>query len=699
MSLPKKYRPRRFADVVGQDLTVRYLSKLITRGQIGEHLLFYGSVGSGKTTLARLYAKALNCRNPDPNDGSPCDACDRCDAFEDIWRTSFREIDSPNLPTGEAFREFVESVAKPPGGDDKWRVLFFDEVQALPSRRDFPALLKRIEDAPSTVIYCFATTDIDQIPEAILSRFIQFEIKPLQAAKAIEYLGGIAAEEGIAANSEGLALLCALGRLQPRDMLQYLDGLRVFGVSRDTVRDRFGLDGPTWLILYFQALADGNMAELTRVWLEWNERAEEKLRLILLFLLSIYYVDLLHLDVVVDPIVASIRPYEREPILRAVRSRVEGVGRNLNTYWMSLIDFWSHVSHDYDEALTNLRFALFHELVCQNQTATSEAAKKPVMIDDLQSQNGQMEANQRPSVSRPPKRVVRVNDPEYLSYEDVRVFFNTASISAQAYRLYFNVRITFWSEAFGATTEKASTNLISQFAKELATWVRTKSKGPCCRCTVLESDNVRGHCSRTIVHVPDQLLVAFDSWIRGWNRKERQGPFSDDVIKIEKPKYSATSQRRRMNYHYQSVRWLCGGVYKWEDDYDLSGQLKPLAELLGIEKHFLKSAGNIGKHRRQTFSDELLPGTITELSEYGMGFLSPFDDRAWDRLYDGWEFDEHESRKEGKAKHLDELAVLRAQYASDPVKLRVEEEFLFRRWEDPRDRPRKWRTWWGSPVV
>ena len=367
--LALKYRPRLFDEVKGQDYAKRLLSQLIVNGKSCANILLHGSIGSGKTSLIRIYAKALNCEKPS-SQGEPCLGCTFCKQIEKGDESSYAELDTPRFRKVNEFKAEVDRLLGLDMKPNQRRVIFFDEAHTLSLYRDsFDYLLKKVEEPPEGIAFCFATTAIDRISAALRSRVISSETKPLTHELSIEFLGPIATEVGLAFTPEALSLLAGLGEHQPRNMLQALDQMRLVSndaeITRERVAQIFGVDYIDRLIDYFDALGSGVLQMQVESFFAWPDPVRKKVRLIQLLLIAIYYQDLSFVKVSVESVIASIRRPERDRILEAFRRRLPDV--DLKAFWEDLLNVWPVITSDLsDEAL--------HAAVLRLQTQANRSA-------------------------------------------------------------------------------------------------------------------------------------------------------------------------------------------------------------------------------------------------------------------------------------------------------------------------------------
>jgi len=253
--LARKWRPQNFSSLVGQESIVTALRNALQEGRIAQAYLFSGIRGVGKTTAARVLAKALNCER-----GPAADPCNECTSCIEITRGSdldVIEVDAATYSKVEQVRELTESLKYGPARD-RYKVVVLDEIHRL-SRQAFDALLKIVEEPPRHLVFIFATTEIDAVPATILSRCQEFNFRRVPSHQLAAYLRTITEAEGIQASDTALRLIARAGEGSVRDSVALLDQLATFGsgsiADEDTVRLLGGLD-----TALFQTLLAGILA-------------------------------------------------------------------------------------------------------------------------------------------------------------------------------------------------------------------------------------------------------------------------------------------------------------------------------------------------------------------------------------------------------------------------------------------------------
>jgi DNA polymerase-3 subunit gamma/tau len=243
--LARKYRPQTFAELIGQDAMVTTLANAIERGRIAHAFLLTGVRGVGKTSTARLIAKALNCIGPDGQGGptiTPCNVCEPCRAISEGRHIDVIEMDAASHTSVDDIREIIEAV-RYASVSARYKIYIIDEVHML-SKSAFNALLKTLEEPPEHVKFLFATTEVNKVPVTVLSRCQRFDLRRIQAEKLAAHFGEVSKAEGVEVEPEALGMIARAAEGSARDGLSILDQAIAHGagtVTADQVRDMLGL--------------------------------------------------------------------------------------------------------------------------------------------------------------------------------------------------------------------------------------------------------------------------------------------------------------------------------------------------------------------------------------------------------------------------------------------------------------------------
>jgi DNA polymerase III subunit gamma/tau len=264
--LARKYRPMRFEDLVGQEPMVRTLANSFAAGRIHQAYLLTGVRGVGKTTTARILARAFNYSLPGRIDQPSIDMPDlgvHCQAIMESRHVDVIEMDAASHTGIDDVREIIENARYRPVSA-RTKVYIIDEVHML-SKQAFNGLLKTLEEPPEHVKFLFATTEVEKVPITVRSRCIRFDLRRIESGPMIAHLGKICAAEGVAAEPEALALIARVAEGSVRDALSLLDQAIAHGghdgVAAQAVRDMLGLSDRGEVVALFERAMKGEIAE------------------------------------------------------------------------------------------------------------------------------------------------------------------------------------------------------------------------------------------------------------------------------------------------------------------------------------------------------------------------------------------------------------------------------------------------------
>ena len=260
--LARKYRPKTFTEMVGQEHVVQALTNALTTQRLHHAYLFTGTRGVGKTTVSRVLAKSLNCQGADGQGGitaEPCGVCQACSDIDAGRFVDYTELDAAsNRGVDEVQSLLEQAVYKPVQG--RFKVFMIDEVHML-TNTAFNAMLKTLEEPPEYLKFVLATTDPQKVPVTVLSRCLQFNLRPMAPETVLEHLGHVLQQENIAAEPQALRLLARAARGSMRDALSLTDQAIAFGggqLQETAVRQMLGSADRTHVFRLIEALAQGD---------------------------------------------------------------------------------------------------------------------------------------------------------------------------------------------------------------------------------------------------------------------------------------------------------------------------------------------------------------------------------------------------------------------------------------------------------
>lgn len=272
----RKYRPQTFEDVVGQESVVTALRNAVVEDRLGHAYLFVGPRGVGKTSIARILAKAINC--PKSKDGRPCNACPTCEAVSVGGDIDVIEFDAASNTHLEDIQEkILDSVQYRPIRA-KFKIYIVDEVHMI-SKHAFNALLKTLEEPPSHVKFIFATTEAHKIPETIISRCQRYDFKAITGDDIVRRLGRICEQEKVKVEAGALEYVARLATGGMRDAQSLLDQAIAFtggeALSRQALHDIFGTVESSFLAALFEGVLDKRYAEVFQAVADLQRRGKD----------------------------------------------------------------------------------------------------------------------------------------------------------------------------------------------------------------------------------------------------------------------------------------------------------------------------------------------------------------------------------------------------------------------------------------
>ncbi|MEX8193259.1 DNA polymerase III subunit gamma/tau [Comamonas guangdongensis] len=260
--LARKYRPHTFSEMVGQEHVVQALTNALTQQRLHHAYLFTGTRGVGKTTVSRILAKSLNCQGPDGQGGitaTPCGVCAACTEIDSGRFPDYTELDAAsNRGVDEVQSLLEQAVYKPVQG--RFKVFMIDEVHML-TNTAFNAMLKTLEEPPEYLKFVLATTDPQKVPVTVLSRCLQFNLRPMAPETVLEHLTQVLAKEAVPAEPQALRLLARAARGSMRDALSLTDQAIAFGsgqLQEAGVRQMLGSVDRSHVFRLIEALAQGD---------------------------------------------------------------------------------------------------------------------------------------------------------------------------------------------------------------------------------------------------------------------------------------------------------------------------------------------------------------------------------------------------------------------------------------------------------
>ncbi len=545
--LADRYRPTRFEEVVGQERTVKILSALVLANRRAEDLLLFGSVGSGKTSLVRIYGWALNCLEPNPANGSPCGTCLECARSDDESKQKlFVEYNVPLRPGSAQLQQFLDVWLRAAVPAGRRLVLFFDEAHAFtPEASDL--LLKFVEDHADNLVFCFATTEPERLRPALRSRLMQLEVRALTVAEATRLLTSICHKEGFSIDPAALALFTAVADRFPRDLLTALDAMHIAAADRitvDLVKELLSLDYLDAVPNYFIALAEGKLELATQVFADWPDPVSEKIAWVQAFLTSIYYSDVMGTAALADPRIAAISSSTRHAVVTAMlRHFGADSPADLAAEWLEMLSIWQTERAATEEAML-VALARFHAQFSERLPTNSSEGRVA-----------------RAGSTTPAPTVETVGSGRTISRADIRAILNSASALVQRTGVTFDVALEF------SQTADSDAGLGDRLAADLCAYARSSAWGhehaAFIRLTERYGDSLK---TRMVLAVFGEAAPESEDKRRPIVRAGFEAWFAIQALKTPRLALRVRHGRSRRNsFHWDEVLKLCRSMDQaWE---------------------------------------------------------------------------------------------------------------------------------------
>ncbi|GAV24107.1 DNA polymerase III, subunit gamma and tau [Carboxydothermus islandicus] len=310
LALYRKWRPKTFSEIVGQETIVKILKNAVATMQVAHAYLFSGPRGTGKTTTAKVLAKAVNCERP--VDGEPCNQCPSCIGINNQSLLNVFEIDAASNRGIDEIRELRESIKLVPA-QGKYKVYIIDEVHML-TNEAFNALLKTLEEPPEHVIFILATTEFNKVPVTIVSRCQRFDFKRISTKTIWEHLKNIAEKEKLQYEAEALHLIAEASEGGLRDALSLMDQVLVFN-PKITVEDTLKVLGfVSWrkILELISAIRENNQVKIINEIAEVVDRGLDVKLFVQQILQYVRYLNLLKNGIEVEELMPEIQEKLKE---------------------------------------------------------------------------------------------------------------------------------------------------------------------------------------------------------------------------------------------------------------------------------------------------------------------------------------------------------------------------------------------------
>ena len=479
--LALKYRPQVFKDLIGQDIIVETIEKSISQNKIPNAFLFTGIRGVGKTTIARILAKSLNCGNSEKNSCLK-NKCKNCDEISESRHIDVLEMDAASKTGVDDVRDLIEFSRYGPTSS-KFKIFIIDEVHML-SKQAFNALLKTLEEPPAYLKFIFATTEVNKIPVTVLSRCQRFDLSRIKSDELSEFLAKVAEMEKIDINQDVLNLISKISEGSVRDALSLLDRISLTNddsqkgtISLESAREIFGYFDKEFTINLIEKIFDGDEDKTLDLYRQIYQKGIEPKIFLNGFLEIIYYLkNFKNLERV------SFSTDLTENNFTKIKEMSEKLdAHTLLLFWQFTIETMDEVNIVNDQNLSVEMFLIRLLYLKDNQTKTDNLAQNRNNKIDNNFEKKKIAVNQLKSSSQEKQKKIleenkSINNLEIKSFNDLVNICNLKKEVELKYELETNVNLINFKNGYIEISfnENLKKDFVKLLSSKLYEWTNTR---------------------------------------------------------------------------------------------------------------------------------------------------------------------------------------------------------------------------------